>query len=212
MSENTWIHRVVRPMVRPLVNTPITPNHLTTLRLITAVIACVLIATGRRDYAILGALVFIASFLLDRADGELARASGKFTALGKWLDPLSDCLANILFFFGIGVALQNGPLGSMAIVLGLIAGIAIAAIFGVTKQVERTAGPDAAAFPNVAGFDPDDAMIVVPIAVLVGAELPILIAASFGAPAFLLWTYWRARRHLAAPYPERAARRDSASQ
>jgi phosphatidylglycerophosphate synthase len=197
MSENTWIHRIVRPMIRPLAKTPIAPNHLTVLRLVTAAGACGLLATGARDEAVLGALVFVVSFLLDRADGELARQSGKFTALGKWLDPLSDCLANILLFLGIGLGLRHGPLGPSAIALGLLAGGAIVGIFSITTQVERTAGADAAAFPTAAGFDPDDAIIVVPVAILFGAEQPILIAASIGAPAFLLWTYWRARKHLA---------------
>ena len=35
MSHHTWLHRIVRPAVRPLVGTAVTPNHLTALRLIT---------------------------------------------------------------------------------------------------------------------------------------------------------------------------------
>ena len=37
MSHNTWIHRGVRILVRPLAKTPVTPNQITTLRLLTGI-------------------------------------------------------------------------------------------------------------------------------------------------------------------------------
>ncbi len=40
MIYNSWTHRLARRLVRPLVGTWITPNHLTTLRLVTALGAC----------------------------------------------------------------------------------------------------------------------------------------------------------------------------
>ena len=39
MSHNTWIHRIVRVGVRPLVPTAVSPNHITRLRLILGVAA-----------------------------------------------------------------------------------------------------------------------------------------------------------------------------
>ena len=53
-----------------------------------------------------------------------------------------------------------------------------------------------AEFPPAKGFDPDDAMIVVPLAIWMGAEIYVLCAAAIGAPLFLAWTLWRFRRSL----------------
>jgi len=40
MAYDSWTHRLARWMVRPLAGGPVTPNHLTTLRLLTALAAC----------------------------------------------------------------------------------------------------------------------------------------------------------------------------
>ena len=54
MSHNTWIHRIVRVGVRPLVATPVTPNQLTTLRLASGLAATAAFAVGDEDLAGLG--------------------------------------------------------------------------------------------------------------------------------------------------------------
>jgi archaetidylinositol phosphate synthase len=84
ISHNTWVHRTVRVAVRPLANTPVTPNHLTTLRLMTGQAAAVAFATGIPVWQIVGAGVLVVSFFLDRADGELARLSGKMSPGGTY--------------------------------------------------------------------------------------------------------------------------------
>lgn len=77
MSHDTWIHRAVRGAVRPLARTPVTPNQVTTLRLITGLAAAAAFAQGGEGWRQVGAGLFLVSLFLDRADGELARASGK---------------------------------------------------------------------------------------------------------------------------------------
>lgn len=42
----THVHAVARRLVQPLLATPITPNHLTTLRLVTGIGAALAFATG----------------------------------------------------------------------------------------------------------------------------------------------------------------------
>ena len=70
MSHNTWIHRGVRVvLVEPLSRTPVTPNHLTTLRMVTALAASACLAVGPEFWRFVGAGLFLASALLDRADG-----------------------------------------------------------------------------------------------------------------------------------------------
>lgn len=197
MSHNTWVHMIVRPIVRPLANSPVTPNHLTAMRLATAVASSLMLAIGDRYWSNAAGLVFLISFFLDRADGELARQSGKSTPWGHRFDLISDNLANILIFVGMGIGMRGSALGPRAIVLGLAAGFAIIGIFWLVNRIERFKGAGAAAFPTTAGFDPDDAMLVVPVALWLNAEQGILIAAAVGAPAFFLWTWWRFRRSFA---------------
>lgn len=194
MSHDTWAHRIVRPLVRPLLGTAVTPNHLTGLRLATGAIAAVLLANGGTLQPDIAGVVFLVSFLLDRADGELARQSGRISASGHRLDLYADFTANILVFLGMGVGLQHGALGQAAIFLGVAAGAAIGAIFLVVNRVEQQGGD--AGFPTAKGFDPDDGMIFIPLAIWFGAETYVLAAAAIGAPAFLSWTLWRFRRSL----------------
>src|SRR3954466_763287 len=75
MSQNTLIHRLVRPAVRAVAaHTSLTPNHVTTLRLATGLAASMMFAQGIYGWvAIIGGCIFLLSMLLDRADGELAR-------------------------------------------------------------------------------------------------------------------------------------------
>ena len=40
MVGDSWTHKMARICILPLVNTPVTPNHLTTVRLITGIAAC----------------------------------------------------------------------------------------------------------------------------------------------------------------------------
>jgi phosphatidylglycerophosphate synthase len=197
MSHHTWTHAIVRPLIRALRFTPVSPNHLTGLRLVTGAAACLLLSTGDPAWMDIGGGVFLVSFLLDRADGELARQTGKSSPWGHRFDLVADYASNILIFVGLGVGLRHAGIGVSAIFLGLIAGGAIAAIFGLVSRIERTDGVAAAAFPTAAGFDPDDAMLIVPVALWSGAEALLLVAAAVGAPAFLTWTCWRFRKHVA---------------
>ena len=194
MSHDTWAHRTVRPVIRRLATTSVTPNQLTSLRLATAIAASVLLATGDRLYAEVGGAIFLVSFFLDRADGDLARLSGKTSPWGHRFDLCSDYSANILVFVGMGFGLQGSALGTAAIALGALAGSAIALIFWLVSFVERAEG--AAAFPTAGGFDPDDAMVLIPAAIWLDAEIYVLVAAAAGAPTFFGWSLWRFRKAL----------------
>jgi len=206
VSHRTWAHAIVRPLVRQLLPTRVTPNHLTALRLFTGVASSFLVATGNPALTASGGALFLISFFLDRADGELARGTGKSSSWGHRFDVISDYASNILIFVGLGIGLRHSDAGVGAIFLGSIAGVAIAGIFGLVSYIERTHGIGAAAFPTAAGFDSDDAMLILPIAIWSGADMLLLVAAGVGAPVFLAWTCWRFRRQLGAHAPLRSAR------
>ena len=79
---------------RPLLGTPVTPNQLTTVRLVTGLLACALFAVGDRTFDIWGGVIWVVSAFLDRADGELARIGGKTTSWGHAYDYACDTLVN----------------------------------------------------------------------------------------------------------------------
>ena len=184
MSYNTWIHKFSRQFVKPLVDTPVTPNHLTTGRLVFGVVAAVCFAfSGNPIWDWSGAICFLISMVLDRADGELARLSGKSSQFGALYDLVTDAICNSALFVGIGTGLTNSSLGNWSILLGIIAGLFIIIIFLASIQLTNEAGTgEAAAFNSLAGFDPDDAMVLVPIGILLGLAQHLLIAAAVITP------------------------------
>jgi CDP-alcohol phosphatidyltransferase-like enzyme len=58
---------------------------------------------ARGDY-VLSAVLLVLKTVLDGADGALARASGRITALGRYLDSECDLLVNAALFAAIGYA------------------------------------------------------------------------------------------------------------
>lgn len=194
ISQQTWIHRIVTVGVRPIVNSPVTPNHLTTLRLITGLAAAGFYGIGELLYFNLGSGLFILSMLLDRADGVLARLSGKTSEWGHKYDLISDVISNVAIFIGLGFGLRNGMFGIWAIPMGILAGFAVAAVFSVVIRLENEHGAGAGALSSVANFDADDAMAVIPITVLLGWNEWLLIAATIGAPVFALFFLWHFRK------------------
>jgi nicotinamide-nucleotide amidase len=68
------------------------PNWLTLSRLVAIPVLMVLILTDFRYHDQIAAAVFVVASLTDTLDGNLARARGQVTELGKFLDPLADKL------------------------------------------------------------------------------------------------------------------------
>ena len=69
----------------------------------------------------------------------------------------------------------------------MAAGVAVAAIFWLVMRIEAVEGEGAAELPSVAGFDIDDSLFIVPVAVWLGGSVPLLVAATIGAPAFAIF-------------------------
>jgi archaetidylinositol phosphate synthase len=189
MSHNTLIHRLVRPCVRLIAPTRVTPNQLTTLRLLTGFGAAVLFASGPGIGFDAAGIIFLISMLFDRADGELARQTGKMTLAGYHYDIWSDCAANVAIFVGIGIGLArpNTMLGWANIWLGAVAGSAIAILFWQLYVLKLVSVQGYSLMNGRLIIDPDDAMVLVPVLVWWGFAQPMLIAAAIVAPAAALW-------------------------
>ena len=182
MSHDTWAHRMVRPAVRPLARTAIAPNHLTWLRIGSGIAAAAALAQGDRSWLLAGSALFLASFLLDRADGELARLSGKASAFGHKLDLVGDGLCNALVFVGLGLGLRHGELGPWAIFMGVVAGLAVVAMLAMVWRIESSRGERSGELGSVGLFDVDDAILAVPVFIWLGLEDVLLILAAVSAP------------------------------
>lgn len=194
LAGGSWTHLLARIAVRPLVGSWITPNHLTTLRLITGLLACAAFALGDRDGDIWGGGLWIVSAFLDRADGELARIGGKTSAWGHAYDYVCDNAVTALFFLAVGIGSHGGALGWLSLPLGVLAGGSILASNIFSESLERREGSGRRAYSGAAGFDLDDLLYLCGPAAWLGWLLPILVGAAIVAPIMALITLWRLRR------------------
>ena len=184
-------------LVYPLRHSAVTPNHLTTVRLLTGVAACVLFATGDPGLVNVGALCFALSGFFDHADGELARITGKTSRSGHYYDLASDAVADILLFAGIGIGLMHGALGTGALFMGILAGVAVAVIFQLRLMLSNVTGRFRVEQPGMGLFEIEDVFYLLPLITFFNVLQPFLIIAAIGAPVFALWTlneYLGARR------------------
>jgi phosphatidylglycerophosphate synthase len=187
-TRKPWDARLASLLVRPLVKSPVHPNHLTTLSLLTGLVAAMLYGTADRSAANWGAALYVLTNLLDHADGELARLAAKTSVAGGFYDRVSDLVVRSSLFMGIGLGLRAGPLGAWAIVAGAMTAATLVIIFAVRAEQARHAGPVALDQPSAAGFDLGDVLYLIAPLTWLGWLEPFLIAAGIGAPVFCLWT------------------------
>ncbi len=182
MSHNTLLHRALRPAVSVLAVGGVSPNLLTSLRLLTGLGAAACFAAGPGPDAVGGA-VFLLSMLLDRADGALARRRGCFSRFGALFDITSDCVSTMATFAGLGLGTQAavpfmagaGPAAGP--LLGAVGAIGVGAVFVQLRPSRGSAGSGARL------FDPDDIMLGLPVVVCCGGAGWLVLLAALFAPA-----------------------------
>lgn len=187
MDKRPWDARIASRLVYPLRETFITPNYLTTLRLLFGLLSCLFLSVGEYLYSNIGALCFVISNFLDHADGELARMSQKSSTFGHYYDLVSDALVNILLFLGLGIGLMRSELGIAAGIMGALAGLSIAAIFHMRNEIEKTIGKEKARQPHKGGVEAEDVLYFLPVITFLQFDYYFLLIASIGAPLFCIW-------------------------
>jgi len=195
----------------PLKDGWVTPNHLTTVRLLIGVAGAAAFLPGTYAWSNLAALLLVMSNFIDHTDGELARISGKTSRIGHIYDLASDAAVTILPFIAIGIGVGAKPGIALQIppsVLGVTAGCAIALIFYLRMRIEKMAGKAATRQASVGGFETEDVLYLLPLVTLCDGVVPFLLAASICTPLFAVWVvidYLRALRRqrsmMAAPTP-----------
>lgn len=195
METKPWDARVARALVRPLVATGVHPNHVTTVGLLTGLAAAYAYARGDAG-ADLGALLFLAAGVIDHADGELARLSGKTSDFGHTYDRIVDLIVKTSLFVGMGVGLREGSLGTWAIPMGLVAGLSLVAIFTLRGRMAARLGNEAYRQPSWAGFELEDILYVIAPVTWMGGLATFFSLAVVGIPGFAAWSavqWWRSR-------------------
>jgi phosphatidylglycerophosphate synthase len=192
----TWDAWLARRLVTPLVGSRITPNHLTTLRLLIGIAGAYYLSLGMFWPCSFGAALIALSNFVDHTDGELARISGQSSKLGHFYDLACDFLVTVLLFVGVGfyVGVHHPAMIVPAEWLGGISGVAVALIFFMRMRIESLAGKNGTRQASVAGFETEDVLYLLPLVTLLNGMTPFLIAASIGAPIFAVWVLLEHRR------------------
>ena len=103
-----WVRGWTFPAMRLLAASPITPNQVSCLGFLVALLGCGLIAQGTYWVGIAGALLLYASWVLDCVDGTLARLTYAESAFGQKLDTILGHLSNLAIFGALVWAVYGG--------------------------------------------------------------------------------------------------------
>lgn len=180
MNARPWDARLAAVLVRPCRGGPLTPNHFTTLRLVTGLAGAGVIAGGAAFNT--GAWLIVLSNFLDHADGELARMSGRATRFGHLYDLASDAVITVCLFAALGIGLRAQHPGGAVIAMGLVAGVAVAVIFQLRHVMEQRGGKAAVRQARLGGFEAEDVLYLLPLVTHAGVVYGFLVAAAVGAP------------------------------
>jgi hypothetical protein len=93
---------LARVLTRWLVPTSVSPIHVTLAFTALGVAAGALYATGSVGAAAAAGVLLVLKSLLDAVDGSLARARGRPSRVGRFLDSVCDYVVNAAVLFGIG--------------------------------------------------------------------------------------------------------------
>ncbi len=97
------VRRLSKPLTRIALRLGWSPNAITLLSFAIGLAAAASFAVGYRWALVLGAVLLQLSLVVDCVDGEVARATRRFSALGAWLDASTDRVKEFLAYAGLAV-------------------------------------------------------------------------------------------------------------
>jgi phosphatidylglycerophosphate synthase len=113
-----------------LVNSPVTPIHLTLAFTAAGLLAALLLAVGGPGW--LAAILLVVKSALDAADGGLARARHHPSRVGRFLDSDCDFVVNVALYAGLAAGLvgRTGQIGYVPLAfLGLVSAMLQVTLF-----------------------------------------------------------------------------------
>lgn len=96
------IRKLSGAVVPLLLRLPISANQVTTVSLFVGLGACWFLAKGEWEATLIGAGLFLLCYVLDNADGEVARAKNQCSAFGEKYDTFVDWIVHAGFFAALG--------------------------------------------------------------------------------------------------------------
>lgn len=151
------IRHLSYPASRALALLPITPNQITLASLVAALLAAWGYMQGTYGWAVAGGLAFSLSYLLDNADGEIARLKGLQSRFGEYFDTFVDWLAHAAFFVGLGMGALAAGGAEIWLWMGAVAALGGTINYGVGLYLDRCQAvstdkaPDALMAPEISG-------------------------------------------------------------
>jgi phosphatidylglycerophosphate synthase len=197
------VKRAFEPIALGLGRLGLTPDALTLIGFAITVVGAILIADERW---LAGGIVIFLGGVFDMFDGTLARATGRASNLGAFMDSVFDRAGEVIVYVGLVAGLQelgvqNGPvlaasaMGSAVLVsytrsksegLGFTSGSGMAAIGIMTREVRLVVLSVGLVLAGLVGADPDNsscatcagALAVPPGALVLFLALGIITAGS----------------------------------
>ena len=185
-----WDQRIAQCLVRPLVNTPIRPNHITMLTVVLALTGAGLLSSIDSVLLNWGAGIFVLSRFLDHFDGELARQGGQTSRLGYLLDYFAGGLSYAALFACMAYGQYQGWLGPSALLLGAAGSVCALIAVWLNLQIDALNGDgeDAVGYPALAGFELEDGIYLLAPVTWTGWLSEFYVLACCGAVVYLFWT------------------------
>jgi phosphatidylglycerophosphate synthase len=103
-----YIRRLSPYLTRLLLRTPLTPNAVTWLMLLTGVVAAGLLTLPGVWFAVAAVLAIQLQILLDCSDGEMARWRGESSVVGVYLDRLAHYVTEAALPIALGIRADGG--------------------------------------------------------------------------------------------------------
>jgi hypothetical protein len=152
---------IVRKLSKPLsvlaIKLRMSPNFVTVISFIVGIAAALSFAQGNRWFLILGALLLQLSLILDCVDGEVARATHRFSVIGAWLDASTDRVKEYAVYAGLAAgAVVTGVQSQLAWGIALILMIVQTARHMGDYNFAAIQKMREAALPKVSLLDPHD--------------------------------------------------------
>jgi hypothetical protein len=97
------VRRLSKPLTRLALRLYMSPNTVTLVSFAGGLGAAGAFAAGYRWALVLGAILLQLSLIIDCVDGEVARATRRFSALGAWLDASTDRVKEYLAYAGLAI-------------------------------------------------------------------------------------------------------------
>lgn len=152
--ENIWTGKVIRPLscypTWLFLKLGVSANQTTVLGIFLGVLGCILVTRGTYATVVWGALLLNLNYVMDRVDGNIARATNTTSTLGKLLDGFSDILLDAAIPVCVGVGLYSHPALGLPGEVYLLTGLVFALLRGLRSRItayasqvtgERTFGP-----------------------------------------------------------------------